>query len=133
MKIEETKSKLTELSKKHAAIDENNPGDFVDAEYLESQAMDLIIAYCEEKGYLINGFPTEKRKLAIEELDDEDYFSMERFQLYLDMLTYQKDDVAELNWHFTDSFWPGTFNNKQEFIKEAKERVEGGGFYDATI
>lgn len=132
MYVEQIKTKITELAQKHAAIDEDNPSDFDDAEYLESQAIDIIIAYCEEKGYLINGFPTEKRKLEIEELDD-DYFCSERFRLYLDILTYQKEDVAELTWYFTDSFWPGTFATKQEFIEEAKERIDCGGFYDVTL
>lgn len=133
MYLEQIKIKITELAQKHAAINEDKPSDFDDAEYLESQAIDMIIAYCEDKGYLINGFPTEKRKLDIEELDDEDYFSKERFHLYLDILTYQKEDVAELTWYFTDSFWQGTFATKQEFINGAKDRVECGGFYDVTL
>ena len=133
MTIQEIKKKITELAQKHAANDENKISDINDADYLETLAEDLIIAYCEEKVYLINGFPTEKRKLDLEELDDDDYFCRERFFLYLDILTYQKQDVAELTWHFTNSFWPGTFTSKQDFINQAKERVDCGGFYDVTL
>jgi hypothetical protein len=133
MTVEEIKIKITELAKKHAAINEENLGDFNDVELQETQVEDLIVAYCEEKGYLINGFPTEKRQLDEDELDDEDYFCRERFQLYLDILTFQKDDVAELTWHFTESFWPEEFPSKKDFVAQAKERVECGVFYDVEI
>lgn len=133
MTVEEIKSKITELAKKHAAIDEDSLDSFDDAELLEWQANGLIISYCEENAYLINGFPTEKRKLSEEELDDDDYFCRERFDLYQDILTYQKDDVAELMWHFTESFWPGTFESKEDYVFSAKERAEDPGFYDVTL
>lgn len=132
MNKEKIKYEITELAKKHAIVKEDNVGDFHDAELIEIQAEDLIIAYCENKGYQINGFPTEKRKLNEEELD-EDYFCRERFHLYLDTLTYKKEDVGELTWHFTDSFWPGGFESKDDFIAQAKDRVEDGGFYDIEI
>lgn len=133
MTLEEIKSKITELAKKHAAIDEDSLGTFDDAELLEWQANGLIISYCEENAYLINGFPTEKRKLSEEELDDDDYFCRERFDLYIDMLTCQKEDVAELAWHFADSFWPETFESKTYYVESAKERLECGVFYDVTL
>jgi hypothetical protein len=133
MTIEQIKTKITELAKRHAAINEVTLKDFDDAELLEWQASGLIISYCEEKEYLINGFPTEKRKLSEEELDDEEYFCRERFDLYQDILTYQKDDVAELMWHFTESFWPDTFESKEDYIKSAQARAEDGGFYDVTL
>ena len=132
MTIQEIKNSISELAKKHAAINEENIGDINNAELLESQAQDLIIAFCEAKGYLVNGFPTEKRKLAEEELDDED-FSQEHFQLYLDILTYQKEDVADLTWHYTDSFWPDYFESKEDFIAQAKERAESDSYYDVTL
>jgi hypothetical protein len=133
MTIEEIKNKINDLAQEHAAIDENTLDDFNKAEFIEWQANDLIIDYCTIKGYVINGFPTEKKKLSKEELDDEDYFCRERFDLYLDMLTYLKEDVAGIMWHFNESFWPGTFDSKEEYLKSAKERVECGSFYDVEI
>lgn len=133
MTLQEIKSKLSELAKKHAAIDENGLDDFEDAELLELNAEKLIITYCEERGYLINGFPTEKRKLDEDELDDEDYFCRERFLLYLDILTYQKEDVAELTWHYANSFWPSTFESKEDYVAQAKERADDDSFYEVTL
>lgn len=131
MTIQEIKNSISELAKKHAAIYEENIGDISYAELLESQAQDLIIAFCEAKGYLVNGFPTEKIKLNEEELDDD--FSQEHFLLYLDFLSYQKGDVAELTWHYAASFWPETFESKEDFIAQAKERAESDSFYDVTL
>lgn len=133
MTHEEIKAKITELAKQHAAIDEEGISEFKDAELLENRAEKLIIAYCEEKGYLVNGFPTEKRLLSEEELDDDDYFCLERFHLYLDILTCEKIDVAELTWHLTQSFWPDTFASLEEFVQLAKERADSGDFYDVEI
>jgi hypothetical protein len=133
MLIKEIKNKITDLAQEHAEIDEKNLDDFSKAEFIEWQANHLIINYCETMGYVINGFPTEKKKSGEEELDDEDYFCKERFDLYLDMLTCQKEDVAIIMWHFNESFWPGSFNSKEEYIKSAKERVECGVFYDLKI
>jgi hypothetical protein len=133
MTIEEIMSKITELAKQCVVIDEDSLSDFDDGELLEWQANGLIISYCEENEYLINGFPTEKRKLSEEELDDDDYFCRNRFDLYQDILTYQKDDVAELMWHFTESFWPGTFDYKKDYVESAKARAEDSGFYDVTL
>ena len=132
MTIQEIKNSISELAKKHAAINEENIGDISYAELLESQDQDLIIAFCEAKGYLVNGFPTEKIKLNEEELDD-DNFSQEHFQLYLDILTCQKEDVADLTWHYTESFWPEYFVSKEDFIAQAKERAESDSFYDVTL
>lgn len=130
MTTQEIENSISELAKKHAAINEENIGDISYAELLESQAQDLIIAFCEAKGYLVNGFPTEKRQ--IEELYDDD-LSQEYFLLYLDILTYQKEDVAELTWYYTESFWPETFASKEEFIAQAKERAESDSFYDVSL
>ena len=65
MTPEEIKLKITELASKHQETDDNG-----DAELFETEAEHLIVAHCEEKGYLIKGFPTEKRKLPEEELEE---------------------------------------------------------------
>ena len=101
--------KIHELGLRHANIQEIGIDEFKEAELLEIEAEDLIISYCEEKGYQINGFPMDKRLLSEDELE-EDYFSRARFQLYLDMLTLEKDDVAELTWCIVSVFWPNQFN-----------------------
>jgi hypothetical protein len=138
MTTEEIKQKITALAQKHAASDENTLDDFTDAELLESDARHFIIQYCEHQGYLINGFPTEmKRRYENDEISDEeydeDYFCEERYDLYLDMLTMEKTDVAELTWHYTSSFWPEQFDSKEAYLEHIKSCVEDGGFYDVTL
>lgn len=120
MNIEELKNAITELAKEHQLTDE----DYL-AEMIEEEAEDLIVAYCEHQGYLINGFPTEKRKLPEEELE-EDYFCRERFQLYLDKLAIEKEDVLEICWHYNNAFWPDFLNTKEKFLDLMKEQIENG-------
>ena len=134
----EIKQKITALAQKHAASDENTLDDIKDAELLESDAKHLIIQYCENQGYLINGFPTEmKRRYENDEISDdeydEDYFCEERYDLYLNTLTLEKPDVADLTWHYTNSFWPDQFDSKEEYLESMKDMIEGGGFYDVSL
>lgn len=131
MTLNEIKENLKLLAEKHHSIAENDLDAFEDAELIELKAEKLIIAYCEQNNYLINGFPTEKKK--IEEELEEDYFCRERYQLYLDTLLIEKEDVAELMWCYTSSFWPDYFDTKEEYVQTIKEQVATGVFYDVDL
>ena len=131
MKMEEIVAKIKELSVKHHAIDEVGLDEIKDAEQIECEAEQVIIDYCARQNYLINGFPTEKLALA-DDLED-DYFSRERFQLYLDSLVVEKDDVADLMWNYTSNFWPDYFDSKEEYIETIHHQIKSCVFYDVTI
>jgi hypothetical protein len=125
------KSKITELSNLHHSIDGGDFKEIKSAELLESEAQDLIIEYCVNKNYLVNGFPTQKKEMPKEY--DEDYFSIERYQLYLDKLTLEKDDVAELAWCYVSSFWPDQFESKDEFMENIRHQINSSNFYDVDL
>jgi hypothetical protein len=131
MNIDTIKNKITELSLEHHSIDDGYFEEIKSAELLESQAQDLIIEYCVSRNYLINGFPTLKEQMGEEY--DEDYFTMERYQLYLDRLSLEKDDVAELTWCYVSSFWPGWFDDKEEFIENIQHQIKIGNFYSVDL
>lgn len=131
MEINEIQSQLILLKQKHDAV-----GDEIDdlslAEMIEEEAEDLIVAYCVDKSYLINGFPTEMMESEEEEYD-EDYFCRERYRLYLDLLLIEKDDVAELMWYYNDLFWSGTFRDKEAYISQVKAYLNSGKMYDLEL
>ena len=131
MNIEEIAAKIKELALQHHAIDEDGLDELKDAEQIECEAEQLIIDYCVDQNYLINGFPTEKKAIA-DELDD-DYFSRERYQFYLDNLVVEKEDVAELMWSYTSSFWPDYFESKQEYIETINHQIKCGVFYEVDL
>jgi hypothetical protein len=122
--------KIKQLAQNHHATDEDGIDEFKDSELLELEAENLIIAYCEEKKYLIEGFPTEKKK--IKDQLDEDYFCSERYHYYLDCLTVEKEDVADLMWCYVSSFWPDYFESKEEYILTIDEQLNSGVFYEVT-
>jgi len=124
--IEDLQNMLLDLSAKHKEADDQ------DAEIIELEAERLIVEYCEAQGYLINGFPTEKKQLPEEALE-EDYFCRERYQLYLDTLATQKEDVAILMWTYVSSFWTGQFDSKEEYLQSIRNNMESGVFYDVTL
>lgn len=131
MTLDEIKENIKLLAYKHQSIDEDDIDAFEDAELLELEAEKLIVSYCEQKQYLINGFPTEKKK--IEDELDEDYFCKERYQLYLDTLATTKNDVADLLWCYTSNFWSDSYSSKEEYIETLKEQLESGVFYDLDL
>jgi hypothetical protein len=131
MKLDEIKKEILFLADKHQSIDENDLDAFDDADLIELRAERMIINYCEQQKYLINGFPTEKKK--IEDELDEDYFSRERYQLYLDTLATTKNDIADLLWCYTSNFWPDSFSSKEEYLQTIKEQIESGIFYDVDL
>lgn len=123
--------KLALLAEEHKATGDDLD-DFKDAEQIEQEAEQLIVDYCETNGYLVNGFPTEKKQLPEEELD-VDYFSRERYQLYLDTLATKHEDVADLMWCYVSSFWDNQYESKEEYIQNLRDNLDSGVFYDVTI
>jgi hypothetical protein len=45
-------------------------------------------------------------------------------------LTVKKEDVAELIWYYVSSFWPDSFESKQEYILTIKEQLNSADFYE---
>ena len=131
MMLNEIKEQIKLLAEKHQSIDDINLDTFDDADLIELRAEKMIINYCEQQNYLINGFPTEKKE--IEDELEEDYFCRERYQLYLDKLLVEKEDVAELMWCYTSSFWPDSFESKEHYIQCIKEQLESKSFYDVDL
>ena len=56
------------MSEEHKATG-NDLDDFKDAELIEYEVEQLIIEYCEAKGYLVNGFLNQKKQLQEEHLE----------------------------------------------------------------
>ena len=131
MNMKEIIAKIKELAAQHHAIDEVGLDELKEAEQIECEAEQVIIDYCARQNYLINGFPTEK--LAIADDLEDDYFSRERYQLYLDCLLVEKEDVADLMWSYTSSFWPDYFDSKEEYIETIHHQIKSGVFYEVTI
>ena len=130
METQEIKDKITELAQKYQLADEDAIG-FEMVYLYEQEAEDLIIGYCEQKRYLIEGFPTEKRKTIPLELQD-DYFCKERFQFYLDKLSLQKHEIAVLTYHYQKSFWPDSIGTFEEFIEMLQFQMDSSNFYDVN-
>ena len=128
MTKQEIKNKIEALAKQHHQADEEELG-FEIIYLYERDAMNSIVQYCECKGYLINGFPTQTR-LIIPEEDQEDYFNDERFQYYLDLLSLQKEEVAELNYTYQKSFWPDSIGTFDEFITSIQFQINSSNFYE---
>ena len=55
------------------------------------------------------------------------------YQFYLDRLIIEKEDIADLMWHYTSSFWPNYFESKKEYEETINHQIKSGVFYDVTL
>ena len=99
-------------------------GDCVDCfkygEIHESYVVEIISDYCVGKGYEVEGFPMQK--MALDKVNtnyDEDYFCHNRYIKYLDVLATQYNDVFELMYFYSSTFWPEQFYDEKLY----KERL----------
>ena len=127
MEILDLKIQIENLAIEHDQL--NDWEDLSQAEFLEEAAEDLIIAYCRNNNYLINGFPDEKLKVIPEE-EFDDYFCRERYRLYLDLLTIQKNDVAELMFYYYSLLYVNSWEIISDFIQFTEEEIK---MYDMEI
>ena len=130
-KIIELKEAIKKLAVEHQQTGDDLE-DYKDSDLIELQAKQILIDYCVNCGYMINGFPHKMMEMDEDDLE-EDYFSSERYSLYLDSLTLIKEDVGELHWYLTKSFWSENFNSKSEYLTELKDLLESGVLYDDII
>ena len=128
MTKQEIKNKIEALAKQYHQTDEEELG-FEIIYLYEREALNSIVQYCECKGYLINGFPTQKR-LIIPKEEQGDYFTDERFQYYLDLLSLQNEEVAELNYTYQESFWPDSIGTFDEFMTSIQCQINSANFYE---
>lgn len=118
MEIEQIKAEIEKIFHHWKNTSNSIAGD-KDAELEESFVRDLIIAYCENKGYEVDGYPFQKQILG--ETDsryDEDYFCYERNLKYLDILATIREDVMELMYFYGITFWPDQMESKDEYKKQ---------------
>ncbi|MBX9886556.1 MAG: hypothetical protein K2Y30_01315 [Flavobacteriaceae bacterium] len=115
MELEKIKAEIiiiyAEWRKLSDSLDDDKYG-----EIYESEVRTLIINYCERKGYEVEGYPFEKRILGeTDEYYDEDYFCYERNLKYLDTLAASKEDVLELMYFYSKTFWPNQVGTIEEY------------------
>ena len=128
MEISDLKKQILNLAIEHDRTSDDLDG-LNDAELIEETAEDLIISYCRNNKYLINGFPDEKL-ISIPEEEKDDYFCRERYRLYLDLLTIQKKDVAEIMYYYHTSFYGNYYESILDFIQFIEEAIK---IYDVEI
>ena len=75
MTKQKIKNKIEALAKQYHQADEEELG-FEIIYLYEREALNNIVQYCECKGYLINGFPTQKRLIISEDEQEDEKISI---------------------------------------------------------
>lgn len=82
----------------------------------ESYVIQLIAEYCIIQTYDVEGFPIQKRiDEIINGTYDEAYFCHERYAKYLDVLATQYEDVFDLMYFYSSTFWPKQFYSQKRY------------------
>ena len=124
MEIEEIKAEILKMHVKWKSLSDSFDDDKY-AEIYESDVRSTIISYCESKGYEVEGYPFQKRILGeTDQYYDEDYFCYERNLKYLDVLAAIQEDVLELMYFHSKTFWPDQIGTREEYKKEILEGLE---------
>jgi len=108
MNKEDIKELISDLAKKHASDD-----DFY--ELFENEAEMLIFNYSKEKNYQIDGV-NYLESLNNEIMEDDEMDQSEYRKEYLVLLEKKFDDIADLMWQYVSSFWPDSFENKEQYL-----------------
>jgi hypothetical protein len=129
MEIEKIKEEILQIYPKWKELGDSFDDDKY-AEMYEGAVRDLIISYCENKGYEVEGYPFQKRLLGeTDDYYDCDYFCYERKLKYLDVLASTHDDVLELMYFYSKSFWPDQVGTLVEYRNYILENIESN-YYD---
>ncbi|MDD2819854.1 MAG: hypothetical protein PHW29_01195 [Flavobacterium sp.] len=128
MEIEKIKIQILTIYQKWNNLSHTMDDDTY-AEIFESDVRSLIINYCESKGYEVEGYPFQKRILGETDQNyDEDYFCYERNLKYLDILAATKEDVLELMYFYSKTFWSDQVGTKEEYKKYLIEGNENNSY-----
>lgn len=102
-----------------------------EAEWYEYDIRKMILDYCESKGYQVEGFPFEKRELGKTNPEyDEDYFTWERYERYIDYLCLEKEDILEIKFFYSNTFWPDWVATKDDIIKNINCSINNNLYED---
>lgn len=98
----------------------NSLGDSIDCykygQLHESYVVEIISDYCISKGYEVDGFPFQKAHVVKNDsIHIDEYFCYERFVKYLDVLATQKEDVFELMYFYSSTFWMELFYDREQY------------------
>ena len=131
MRFDNIKTSVEQLAKKH-----HRSNDDEDIEIIEIDALDIICKYCIDQRYEVDKVP---EKLTSKDFDIEEYFELydssifEVYSQYIEYLALEKNDVSELMWHYTKSFWPNQFESKTNYFVNLKGLLERGSVYDFKL
>lgn len=124
MTLEELKEYIEIAAKEHHEDEDE------DAYYFIEYDVTMNIAqYCMDKKYEVKGFPFKQLAMfennsELTEEDHEEFFTLEKYEHYIVCLSLEKEDVAELYWHYTETFWPGSSENREDFFNFLKSDIE---------
>jgi hypothetical protein len=109
------KSKIIEIHEKWESL-----GESIDCykygEIHESYVIEIISEYCVAKGYEVDGFPFHNKTFSSDvSASSSNYFCHERYIKYLDILALQKEDVFELMYFYSSTFWLEQFYDKEQY------------------
>ena len=124
MEVELIKSKIIEIHEIWEYL-----GDSIDCykygEIHESYVIEIISEYCESKGYEIDGFPFHKKTVFSDDSgSSSDYFCLDRYIKYLDILATQKEDVFELMYFYSSTFWLEQFYDRDQYRERLLDYVD---------
>ena len=124
MEIEQIKNKIVEIHKIWDSLCDSIDC-FKYGQIHESYVVEIISEYCVSKGYEVDGFPFHKSEtLTLDSNSSDEYFCYERYVKYLDVLATTKEDVFELMFFYSSTFWLELFYDEEQYRERLLDFVD---------
>lgn len=121
MTMDEIKYEINEFAKVYNMLNNRTYKEYLFTKIIEDEVTSLIFNYCQTNDNIINDSSTKKiKKIDNSNSQNDDSFSKEIQQLYIQLLSLEKQEIADLLWFYKSLFWPLWFDDRNKFIEQIR-------------
>jgi len=129
MTMDEIKYEINEFATVYNSLNNKTYKEFLFNKLIEDEVITLIFDYCQTYGNIINDSSfTKKKKFDFRNSTKDDSFCKEIQQLYIQLLSLEKQEIADIWWLYKSLFWPTWFDDRNKFIEQIRYEIINGFF-----
>jgi GTPase SAR1 family protein len=129
MNIDDIKYEIIEFAKVYNMLNNKTYKEYLFAKIIEDEVISLIYNYCQSNDSIINdSSPKKIKKLDNSKSQHDDSFNKEIQRLYIQLLSLEKQEIADLFWFYKSQFWPLWFDDRNKFIEQIRCEIINGFF-----
>jgi len=121
MTMDEIKYEINEFAKVYNMLNNRTYKEFLFTKIIEDEVTSLIYNYCQISGSIITDSSNKKiKKFDNSKSQHDDSFNKEIQRLYIQLLSLEKQEIADLLWLYKSQFWPMWFDDRRNFVEQIR-------------